>query len=59
MTSLEKRFAGLLETGDPEEIYDLVDLLATGSYGKVYTVGLVAVLAELRSNSLFVSRCVD
>jgi hypothetical protein len=36
--SIEQRFGNLLEKGDPEELYDLVDLLATGSYGKVYTV---------------------
>ena len=39
--SLQAKFGSLLEQGDPEEIYDLVDLLATGSYGKVYTVRFV------------------
>ena len=44
--SIQAKFGSLLEPGDPEELYELIDLLATGSYGKVYTVSRVPMALE-------------
>ena len=57
----DQKFLALVDSGDPDELYELQEELAVGSYGSVYRVSSIRnivklVLSSSSSSSSFHSR---